>query len=98
MWWVSARVVPKKFISPPRIWESTAEFCITASHNPEDYNGMKSVREESKLISGDTGLKDIKRIAAEKSFSPVSQPGSYRTEDTRQAYVKHLLTYIDASI
>ena len=53
---------------------------------------------DQKPISGDTGLKDIERIAAEKSFSPVSQPGSYRTEDTRQAYVKHLLTYIDASV
>ncbi|MDK2779346.1 MAG: phosphomannomutase [Pseudomonadota bacterium] len=72
--------------------------CVTASHNPKDYNGMKFVREGSKPISGDTGLKDIERIAAEKSFSPVSQPGSYRTEDTRQAYVKHLLTYIDASV
>lgn len=32
---------------------------VTASHNPLDYNGMKLVREESKPISGDTGLHDI---------------------------------------
>ena len=32
---------------------------VTASHNPKDYNGMKFVREESKPISGDTGLFDI---------------------------------------
>lgn len=30
---------------------------VTASHNPMDYNGMKLVREGSKPISGDTGLK-----------------------------------------
>ncbi|HET8707138.1 MAG TPA: phosphomannomutase, partial [Pseudomonadales bacterium] len=30
--------------------------CVTASHNPKDYNGMKLVREGSKPISGDTGL------------------------------------------
>ena len=29
---------------------------VTASHNPIDYNGMKLVREDSKPISGDTGL------------------------------------------
>jgi phosphomannomutase len=29
---------------------------VTASHNPADYNGMKFVREESKPVSGDTGL------------------------------------------
>jgi phosphomannomutase len=33
---------------------------ITASHNPIDYNGMKLVRANSRPISGDTGLNDIK--------------------------------------
>ncbi len=32
---------------------------ITASHNPPDYNGLKLVREQSKPIGADTGLKDI---------------------------------------
>src|SRR5262245_59386169 len=32
---------------------------VTASHNPQDYNGMKLVREGSRPISGDSGLKDI---------------------------------------
>nr|WP_286198404.1 hypothetical protein [Salinisphaera sp. G21_0] len=32
---------------------------VTASHNPKDYNGMKLVREESKPISGDTGLREM---------------------------------------
>lgn len=33
---------------------------VTTSHNPMDYNGMKLVRENSKPISGDTGLHAIK--------------------------------------
>ena len=33
---------------------------VTASHNPPDYNGMKFVREGSRPISGDTGLKDMR--------------------------------------
>ena len=36
---------------------------VTASHNPPDYNGMKFVREQSKPISGDNGLKEIRAIA-----------------------------------
>src|SRR3990172_5960416 len=38
-------------------------FSVTASHNPKEYNGMKMVREESKPISSDTGLFDIRDIA-----------------------------------
>ena len=29
--------------------------CVTASHNPMDYNGMKLVQRNSRPISGDTG-------------------------------------------
>lgn len=38
-------------------------FSLTASHNPKEYNGMKCVREESKPISADSGLFDIRDIA-----------------------------------
>jgi len=46
---------------------------VTASHNPIDYNGMKLVREGSKPISGDTGLKDIQRLAEANDFAVVAQ-------------------------
>lgn len=36
---------------------------VTASHNPIDYNGMKLVREGSRPISGDTGLRAIQELA-----------------------------------
>ena len=36
---------------------------VTASHNPADYNGMKLVREESRPISGDSGLEQIRLLA-----------------------------------
>ena len=36
---------------------------ITASHNPGEYNGLKIVREESKPISGDTGIYEIRDMA-----------------------------------
>ncbi|MDF1690447.1 MAG: phosphomannomutase CpsG [Cycloclasticus sp.] len=71
---------------------------VTASHNPIDYNGMKLVREDSKPISGDTGLKDIQRMAEENNFSPVeySLRGSTQEMSTLDAYVEHLLGYVQA--
>lgn len=44
-------------------------FSLTASHNPKEYNGFKFVREESKPISGDTGIYDIRDIAMSKELS-----------------------------
>jgi phosphomannomutase len=69
--------------------------CVTASHNPKDYNGMKFVREESKPISGDTGLKDIQRLAEENNFGDVVSKGVLTEQDTRPDYIEHLLTYVD---
>lgn len=68
---------------------------VTASHNPKDYNGMKFVREESKPISGDTGLFDIQALAERGDFTPAEQAGELRPLDTSAAYVEHLLSYID---
>ena len=68
---------------------------VTASHNPMDYNGMKLVREGSKPISGDTGLKDIQRMAEENNFSAVTTRGTLTQQSCLAAYVEHLIGYID---
>jgi phosphomannomutase/phosphomannomutase/phosphoglucomutase len=69
---------------------------VTASHNPKDYNGMKLVREQSKPVSGDTGLNDIKLLAEANNFSePVAQRGSVTLVSIGTAYTQHLLQYID---
>ncbi|OJT47073.1 phosphomannomutase CpsG, partial [Serratia plymuthica] len=70
---------------------------VTASHNPMDYNGMKLVRSQAKPISGDTGLRDIQRLAEENNFPKAGQDsrGSYRQISIEEAYVEHLLGYID---
>ena len=70
---------------------------VTASHNPKDYNGMKFVREESRPISGDTGLFDIKALAEKDEFTPAAQPGQLHALDTSEAYVQHLLSYVDVA-
>lgn len=72
---------------------------VTASHNPMDYNGMKLVREDSKPISGDTGLRDIQRLAEENKFPKVneSQRGNLKKISILDAYIDKLLSYIDIS-
>lgn len=69
---------------------------ITASHNPPDYNGMKFVREQSRPLSGDSGLREIERLAAQANFSPCAkQRGKRVVTDAFEAYVQHLLSFID---
>jgi phosphomannomutase len=71
---------------------------ITASHNPPDYNGLKLVREQSKPIGADTGLKDIAAmIAAGKLPAPAAVKGKVEKLDTSAAYVEHLLGYVNRS-
>lgn len=71
---------------------------ITASHNPADYNGMKLVREKAKPISGDSGLGEIRERAerlADARAVPIAARGTIAAADTRDAYVEHLLGYVD---
>ena len=70
---------------------------ITASHNPKEYNGMKLVRAGARPISSDTGLKELEKAVLSESFKPLGDIVTGRVEhvDIADAYVKHLLTYID---
>ena len=73
---------------------------VTASHNPPDYNGMKFVREGSRPISADTGLKDMAALIRDQRLPPTAAErglpaGTRRTIDTQKGYVDHLLGYID---
>ncbi|TDQ58131.1 phosphomannomutase [Mesocricetibacter intestinalis] len=68
---------------------------VTASHNPMDYNGLKLVRKGSRPISADSGLADIRRLAEENAFPPVSRRGLYRQQSVLGDYVEHLLSYIN---
>lgn len=68
---------------------------ITASHNPMDYNGMKLVRGGARPISGDTGLKEIERLAEENAFPRPERRGSLQQQSILQPYIEHLLGYIE---
>jgi len=69
---------------------------VTASHNPPDYNGMKIVREGSRPVSADTGLKDIEALIESGTLpAPKGKRGAERALDIRAKYIEHLLGYVD---
>jgi len=68
---------------------------ITASHNPMDYNGMKLVRENSRPISADTGLKEIRALAEKADFTEVEQKGTTQNYNILPEFIEHLMTYIE---
>ncbi len=69
---------------------------VTASHNPPEYNGLKLVRRESRPVSGDTGLRDLEALAAAGKFPPAApNRGALLATDAFEAYVAHLLSYVD---
>lgn len=70
---------------------------VTASHNPIDYNGMKLVREGARPISGDTGLRDIEKLVEGNAFgAALAERGTVSREYDKSAYIRHLLSYVDA--
>src|SRR5580698_10468602 len=69
---------------------------VTASHNPPDYNGMKFVREDSRPISGDTGLFEMRSlIQTGKLPAKAARVGTETRLDISRKYLDHLLSYVD---
>lgn len=68
---------------------------VTASHNPAEYNGMKFVRENAIPISGESGLNAIEELARTGRFSPATTKGTTRSFDISDAYIDHLMSYVD---
>jgi len=70
---------------------------VTASHNPIDYNGMKLVREGSRPISGDSGLRELEHAARAGDFAAVARNGTIVRDHDKSRYVRHLLGYADVA-
>lgn len=71
---------------------------VTASHNPPQYNGFKISRQKAKPVGGDTGLGEIRRLAAMSDINkPVEPPRKGRVEerDLWDAYRDHVLSFCD---
>ena len=70
---------------------------VTASHNPINYNGLKLVKEHSKPISADDGLAEIQALAESGQFTSDNQLGTLRLLTDKDAYIDHVMSFIDTN-
>ena len=71
---------------------------VTASHNPQDYNGIKLVQAGARPISGDSGLHTLRDlVCSEKNWPDAAMPGDYQQLSIMNEYITHLLQYVDSS-
>ena len=69
---------------------------ITASHNPKQYNGMKLVRRQALPLSGDAGIAEIRdMVVGDRIPAPPATRGKLESADVLDAYVEHVLGFID---
>jgi len=68
--------------------------CVTASHNPKDYTGMKIVRRGALPVGGDSGLAQV-REGALAELGEVSRRGDVRAEDVWPSFVDKVLSFVD---
>jgi phosphomannomutase len=70
--------------------------CVTASHNPMDYNGMKMVQAGSAPLDPATTMPAIRALAESQSFAPPRAGGRITDASaTRVAYVDRVLSFVD---
>ncbi len=70
---------------------------LTASHNPAQYNGMKMCLAGAKPIGEDTGLRDIKALAA-AGVPEVGVRGSRTERDLLGAFADHVRSFVDTAV
>ena len=72
--------------------------CVTASHNPKEYTGMKIVRAGALPVGGESGLFDVRDRALElvrNEHKLSSARGSVRQEDIWAAFFEKVLSFVD---
>jgi phosphomannomutase len=68
--------------------------CVTASHNPKDYTGMKIVRRGALPVGGDSGLLDV-RDRALRGFGERERRGEVRDENVWPAFRERVLSFVE---
>lgn len=72
-----------------------AGIMVTASHNPAQYSGFKMVRKMPQLLSGDSGIQDLRRIVENDDFATPTRQGQMTEKDLSEAFVQMVLSLID---
>jgi len=72
--------------------------CVTASHNPKEYTGMKIVRRGALPVGGESGLLDVRdralELVAGGGVAP-SRRGSVRQYDVWPGFLEKVLSFVD---
>lgn len=67
--------------------------CVTASHNPGQYNGMKLCGRGATPISAANGILDIERMCAEPYPGAIGARGKLQELDLLEAYTEHVASF-----
>jgi len=74
---------------------------FTASHNPAQYNGLKLCLSAARPVGIDSGLAQIRGVAATVLDGhgplPAQSPGSYSQRDVMSNFVDHVLSFVDVA-
>src|SRR5690606_10302065 len=70
---------------------------LTASHNPAQYNGMKMCLAGARPIGEDTGLREIKEMAAAGVPDADGPAGSVEQRDLLADFAAHVRSFVDTS-
>ena len=68
---------------------------VTASHNPPTDNGVKLCRPGAAPVSIDTGLAEIRDLAARSAPPPVAERGRLTRRDVTEAFAAHARSFVD---
>ncbi len=71
---------------------------FTASHNPAGYNGLKLCRSEARPVAIDTGLAEIRDLAATGGPPPAAERGTIREEDILARFADHVRSFVDLDV
>ncbi len=74
---------------------------FTASHNPAGYNGVKLCRSAARPVGADSGLAEVKAVAQAvldgDEPSRAERPGERSEQSMLDAFVEHVLTFVDVA-
>ena len=76
-------------------WLDMPGIMLTASHNPKQYNGMKFCLAGARPVGEETGLRKIRAMVEAGPEPVVASPGSIEGRDLLDAYVEHVLSFVD---